>query len=219
MGSELSSLLIASTTKALGHHELLSANEPDAVVCSVPAGTSLNLYRSQLRKWTEYIEPHLNLRSDKFRYKIGLPCMTWALVENISKFPVIIVPTVFGGRSLTERNKRMPLVTLGPGEVHKLTRLSVDDESYRMRCYESGLPHLPCSGISQKVDPTSIVLACYPAKSDFDQDNALTCKNSHPRPETWIIYIDHVDDGKVSKFYLRYEIVKTSARAHERSSH
>lgn len=208
MGSDLSSfLLIAANTTASEQYRLIPTEE-NAIICPASTGLSLGLHRPAFEKLTGNIQPRLNLRIDRKTYSVGYPEMIWALVENISELPVVIVPAVFGGRSLLGRNQRMPLVTLEPGEIHKLTRLSVDDECYRLECYASGLPHLPCNGISQKVDPTSIVLACYPTTCDVDY--SIFTRNKE-RPETWIIYIDYEDTGEVSKIYLRYESVQISA--------
>eukprot|EP00415_Alexandrium_ostenfeldii_P000822 UN0822 len=101
----------------------------------------------------------------------------------------MLMPNVAGGRFLNKDNEEMPSLILEPGEVDKLARLSTDAEHYRMECYESGLPHFVCDGISKRVDPTSIVLCCQPAARDSEGWYAMSAKDGISRPEAWEVSI------------------------------
>lgn len=136
------------------------------------------------------------------------PLACFVIVENIADFPVVITPRVYG-LFIGECGEQAATFILEPGEFRKLTRFSTDEVRYRMDCYSSGLPHLPCDGISNRVDPRAIFLACRPAARDSEGWHSMTSRDGVRRPEVWSVYIDFVDEGATCNCYLKYELMET----------
>ena len=183
-------------------------SEPDAIEQSVGPFLSLRHEKSKSGRRARYdvVDVLVDTRDGYDE--------VYVLVENIASFPVALMPKVVGGRFMKEAED-MPNLILEPGEVHKLTRLSTDQEHYRMDCYESGMPHFVCNGISKRVDPTDILLRCQPAARDSEGWYSMAAKDGVPISELWKVDIKtstwpyiHQDIDQVVD-YLKYELMHT----------
>lgn len=192
--------------------------EPDAILYRVGPGPSLSSPKPQFERRLGQVGPFLQLRRERLKlpfYGPNAPALIYVMVENIADFPVTLMPTA-KGRFMDAGGEEMPSTMLEPGEVHKLTRLSTDEERYRMDCYATGLPHFPCNGISKRVDPTTIVLACQPAARDLEGWYAMAASDGVVRPEAWVISIDCVEQMNTISVSLKYELMQTCEFSDER---
>ena len=179
-----------------------------------PSLEALAFGKPSFEEWIGDVGPFLRLRRELSDDLLpSLPPLPWILVENVSSFPVCLMPTVTCGRYMREW-QCMPNKLLEPGETYKLTRFSLDEEGDRMDCYASHLPHLVCEGISRRVDPTRIRLMCQPAARDSEGWYAMSGKDGIGRPEVWVVYIDAVpvvEQGfpLVMHAFLEHRLVQT----------
>ncbi|CAK0790579.1 unnamed protein product [Prorocentrum cordatum] len=175
-------------------------DEPDAVAwpnvlpCFPP--------RPQFQKQIGDTAPFLRLRREKSKL-YDLHEALFVVVENISDFPVLVMPRVCRGRFM-KGEEDMVSQLLFPGQTYQLTRLSTDKEHYRMDCYASGLPHFPCNGVSKRVDPTCIAIVCQPAFRDSNDWEPMGSERGLSHPEGWVVYIDHLEDC-----YVKFELMRT----------